>query len=72
MMQEIEQTRAEKIAVYLRLTKRELAEMLVNANEVLRARQPQVSVIPEPGYDSTTLTLSPLPTIWDTRSLTTG
>ena len=34
MLQVIPQTRDEKIAMYLKLTKRELAEMLVSANEV--------------------------------------
>lgn len=35
-MQVIEQTRDEKLAMYQKLTKRELAEMLVNANDALR------------------------------------
>ena len=34
-MSVIEQTRDEQIAMYLKLTERELAEMLVNANEAL-------------------------------------
>ncbi len=35
MIQVIEQTRAEKLAMYMKLSKRELAEMLVNANAAL-------------------------------------
>ena len=38
MLQVIEQTRDEKIAMYMRCTKRELAEMLLNCNEALSAR----------------------------------
>ena len=34
-MRVIEQTRDRQVAMYLKLTKRELAEMLVNANEAL-------------------------------------
>ncbi len=37
MIQVIPQTRDEKIAMYLKLTKRELAEMLTAANEALAA-----------------------------------
>ncbi|MCH7570374.1 MAG: hypothetical protein IH919_07395 [Deltaproteobacteria bacterium] len=37
MMHLIEQTHDEKIAMYLKLTKRELAEMLVTANVALRS-----------------------------------
>ena len=35
MMRIIEQTRDEKIAMYMKLTKREIAEMLVNSSEAL-------------------------------------
>lgn len=35
MLQTVEQTRDEKIAMYMKLTKRELAEMLANCNEML-------------------------------------
>ena len=35
MMHVIKQTRDEKIAMYMKLTKRELAEMLVNSNEAI-------------------------------------
>lgn len=35
MMQIIEQTRDEKIAMYMKLSKRELAEILTNSNEAL-------------------------------------
>ena len=43
MIQVIPQTRDEKIAMYLKLTKRELAEMLTSANEHLDRlpQQPQ-------------------------------
>ena len=34
----IKQTHDEKIAMYMKLTKRELAEMLANCNEALSAR----------------------------------
>ena len=37
MMQLVEQTRDEKMAMYMKLTKRELAEMLVNANDALQS-----------------------------------
>ena len=37
MMQVIEQTRNEKLAMYMKLTRRELAEMLVNANDALQS-----------------------------------
>ena len=39
MMQVIEQTRDENIAMYMKLTKREIAEMLVNANEAVSLLQ---------------------------------
>ena len=35
MVQVIEQTREEKIAMYLKLTKQELAEMLTTANDAI-------------------------------------
>ena len=35
MMHVIEQTRDEKIAMYMKLTKRELAEMLASTNEAI-------------------------------------
>lgn len=35
MMHILPQTRDEKLAMYMKLTKREMAEMLVNANEVI-------------------------------------
>lgn len=35
MIQMIEQTRDEKIAMYMNLTKRELVEMVINCNELL-------------------------------------
>ena len=44
MLQVVEQTRDEKIAMYMKITKRELAEMLVNCNDVLAARARQVSI----------------------------
>lgn len=42
-MHVIPQTRDEKIAIYMKLTKRELAEMLATANEAMDAltRQPE-------------------------------
>ena len=38
MMSIIQQTRDEKMAIYMKLTRRELAEMLINCNEALQAR----------------------------------
>jgi len=37
MVQVIEQTREEKIAMYMKLSKKELAEMLVNCNVLLES-----------------------------------
>ncbi len=48
MMHVIEQTREEKIAMYLKLTKRELAGMLINANDAIRLMAPQRSVTSVP------------------------
>ncbi len=59
MMQEIEQTRAEKIAMYMRLRKQELAEMLVNANEVLASRLLRLTAQPDIG----SITFGPPPTV---------
>ena len=56
MLTVIEQTREEKVAVYLKLTKRELAEMLVNANDamaVLSALPPEPSSS-DPTWGATT------------------
>lgn len=43
VVQVIEQTREEKIAMYMKMTKREIAEMLTNANDAIdllqKARQ---------------------------------
>lgn len=38
MMRLIEQTRDEKVTMYMKLTKRELIEMLINANAALEQR----------------------------------
>ncbi len=35
MIQEIEQTKEEKTAMYMKLTKKELVEMLIECNDVL-------------------------------------
>ena len=40
MMHIIPQTRDEKLAVYMKLTKRAVAEMLVNCNDALDSRPP--------------------------------
>ena len=47
----VEQTREEKLAMYMKLTKAELAEMLLNANAVLEAltAQPSSPFPPQPG-----------------------
>ncbi|MEE8607232.1 MAG: hypothetical protein V3S55_06500 [Nitrospiraceae bacterium] len=67
MIQVIPQTRDEKIAMYLKLTKRELAEMLVGANEavsLLSGQQQWQITIPDQTYSPpapiTTTTWSPL------------
>ena len=39
MIQTIQQTRDEKISLYMRTQKRKLAEMLVNCNEIIEALQ---------------------------------
>ena len=49
MMRIIEQTRDEKIAMYMKLTKRELAEMVINVNaalELMQREQTIPSVVP--------------------------
>ena len=70
MMHIIEQTRDEKIAMYMKLTKRELSEMLINCNDALKmlpqqARWAEVSPSPSAGG---TVTIGPLPTIWATTN----
>lgn len=40
MMQIVEQTREEKILMYLKCSKRELAEMLINCNDIIRLLTP--------------------------------
>lgn len=44
MVQVVEQTHEEKIAMYMKLSKRELAEMLINANIVLESLGPRVYI----------------------------
>ena len=62
MMVVIPQTRDEKIAMYMKLTKRELAEMLANANQALQ--QQWQTIAPQQTYTPpapmTTTTWSPL------------
>ena len=53
MFRLVEQTHDEKIVMYLNLTKRELAEMLVNCNEALGVLQRGQS-IPPPDIRTTT------------------
>lgn len=45
MLQVIEQTREEKIAMYMKLKKREIAEMLANANDAIDMLQKSRSSI---------------------------
>ncbi len=45
-MRLIEQTRDEKVTMYMKLTKRELVEMLVNANKALEGRPIAWEVVP--------------------------
>lgn len=47
-MQVIQQTRDEKIAMYMKLTKRELAEMLANANDILGSQIYHMTTRSEP------------------------
>lgn len=62
MMSVIEQTRDDKIAMYLKLTKRELAEMLVNANEALAMTlERSVSLPGTTTSPPCTMWLAPLP-----------
>ena len=42
MIQIIKQTRKEKIKTYMRLPKKQIAEMLANCNEILEATRPTV------------------------------
>ena len=42
MVQVIEQTHEEKMAMYMKLTKKELAEMLISANNHLNMNPPKV------------------------------
>jgi hypothetical protein len=64
MFQEVDQTRDEKVAMYMKLTKRELVEMLVNWCEAgEKSLPPPISIVPNPGTDGT-VTLGPPPTIW--------
>ncbi len=67
MMQVIPQTRDEKIAMYMKLTKRELAEMLVASNEAVGALSQnhpwQITIpapTPTPPYPYVGTTWSPL------------
>ena len=45
MMRAVEQTRDEKLEMYQKLSKRELAEMLVNANDALTLITSQAEMI---------------------------
>ncbi len=45
-MRLIEQTRDEKVTMYMKLTKRELVEMLVNVNKALEGRPIAWEVVP--------------------------
>lgn len=50
MLQVIEQTKEEMIDMYLKCTKRKLAEMLYECNRILSQRPPQI-VYPESSCD---------------------
>ncbi len=43
MVQIVEQTKEEKLAMYMKLTKKELAEMLINCNEIIDKITPVIS-----------------------------
>ena len=65
MMRVIEQTRDEKIAMYMKLTKRELIEMLVNCNELIAKFGPGAPqwVQIAPDVTAATVAICPPPTI---------
>ena len=46
MMQEIQQTREEKIKMYMELSKEKLAELLCNCNDILAEKEKQY-ILPE-------------------------
>ena len=48
MLKVIEQTRDEKIAMYMKMTKRELVAMLINANDAIDMLQKDRGRTPEP------------------------
>lgn len=47
MVQEVEQTREEKIAMYMKSTKKQLAEMLVECNKYLRDKPIEICNLPD-------------------------
>ena len=48
----VEQTREEKMAMYMKLTKRELVEMLFNANDMLSHRTQRLKWLTDGVYDN--------------------
>ena len=62
MLYIVEQTRDEKIAMYMKLRKREIAEMLVNANDALHHLTPiQWTSFPSADVRLKTINISPGP-----------
>lgn len=48
MLQIVEQTKEEKMAMYMKLTKKQIAEMLINCNDIVTALTPVKNcVIPD-------------------------
>ena len=76
MMHIISQTRDERLAVYMKLTKRELAEMLVNCNEVMATDMNQVTFARHPQVSTTWAAVRAYPalawTLEDERRRKTG
>lgn len=64
MMQVVKQARGEKIAMYMKLSKRELAEMLVNANDALAARSAVEVVLPPAQPQKMESAPWPTTTVW--------
>lgn len=51
MVQEVEQTHEEKMKMYMKLTKKELASMLIQANIAIRLMQPVPYYVPYVPYN---------------------
>lgn len=47
MVQIVEQTHEEKLAMYMKLSKKELVEMLISCNDFIRMQKPTVAYVCE-------------------------